>query len=422
MSKHLMHSLGGLDFAEQGSDRMSNTEDRVIIVGAGPVGLVAAACLGKAGIRTTILELHRELPMDLRASTFHSATLDLLDQFGVSARLVERGLIAPLWQFRDRREGVIATFDLSILKGETAQPYRVQCEQWKLSEEMRAILEADDMVELLYETEALDVSQDETGVQLRVRDRDGGEQIMRCRYLIAADGARSVIRKALDVPFEGQTLPEIFLSMSTTFPFEKHFDDLATIAYITDPSEWVVLLRTPNLWRVLLPTDPNLTVEEIKRPDAMQARLRAVCPNPDGYEIVHATDYRVNERVARNYVHGRVFLAGDAAHLNNPLGGMGMNGGIQDVFNLTGKLVDVWHGRAPLEVMGRYERQRRKAALDAVQAQTMRNRRIMNETDPAARKAYHDELRAIVADPARHKDYLMRSSMIQSLRELESVE
>ena len=422
MSKHLMHSLGGLDFAEQGSDRMSNTEDRVIIVGAGPVGLVAAACLGKAGIRTTILELHRELPMDLRASTFHSATLDLLDQFGVSARLVERGLIAPLWQFRDRREGVIATFDLSILKGETAHPYRVQCEQWKLSEEMRAILEADDMVELLYETEALDVSQDETGVQLRVRDRDGGEQIMRCRYLIAADGARSVIRKALDVPFEGQTLPEIFLSMSTTFPFEKHFDDLATIAYITDPSEWVVLLRTPNLWRVLLPTDPNLTVEEIKRPDAMQARLRAVCPNPDGYEIVHATDYRVNERVARNYVHGRVFLAGDAAHLNNPLGGMGMNGGIQDVFNLTGKLVDVWHGRAPLEVMGRYERQRRKAALDAVQAQTMRNRRIMNETDPAARKAYHDELRAIVADPARHKDYLMRSSMIQSLRELESVE
>ena len=422
MSKHLVHSRDEDGFTGQGRNRMSNIEDRVIIVGAGPVGLVAAACLGKAGIRTTILELHHELPMDLRASTFHSATLDLLDQFGVSARLIERGLLAPLWQFRDRREGVIATFDLSILEGETAHPYRVQCEQWKLSEEMRAILEADDMVELLYETEALDVSQDETGVQLRVRDRDGGEQIMRCKYLIAADGARSVIRKALDVPFEGQTLPEIFLSMSTTFPFEKHFDDLATIAYITDPSEWVVLLRTPNLWRVLLPTDPSLTVEEIKRPDAMQARLRAVCPNPDGYEIVHATDYRVNERVARNYVHGRVFLAGDAAHVNNPLGGMGMNGGIQDVFNLTGKLVDVWHGRAPLEVMGRYERQRRKAALDAVQAQTMRNRRIMNETDPAARKAYHDELRAIVAVPARHKDYLMRSSMIQSLRELESVE
>ena len=259
-------------------------------------------------------------------------------------------------------------------------------------------------------------------MQRRVRHPDGGEETMRCKYLIATDGARSAIRKALDVPFEGQTLPEIFLSLSTPFPFENHFDDLATIAYITDPSEWLVLLRTPNLWRVLLPTDPNLTVEQIKHPDAMQARLQAVCPNPDGYEIVHSTDYRVNERVARNYVRGRVFLAGDAAHVNNPLGGMGMNGGIQDVFNLTGKLIEVWNGRAPLELMGRYERQRRKAALDAVQAQTLRNRRIMNETDPAARKAYHDELRAIVADPARHKDYLMRSSMIQSLRELESVE
>jgi len=287
---------------------------------------------------------------------------------------------------------------------------------------LRLILEADNTVELLYETEAVDVSQDETGVQLRVRHRDGGEETMRCKYLIAADGVRSVIRKALDVPFEGQTLPEIFLSMSTTFPFEKHFDDLATIAYITDPSEWVVLLRTPTLWRVLLPTDPNFTVEQLKHPDAMQARLQAVCPNPAGYEIVHATDYRVNERVARNYVHGRIFLAGDAAHVNNPLGGMGMNGGIQDVFNLTSKLVEVWHGRAPLESMGRYERQRRKAALDAVQAQTLRNRRIMNETDPAARRAYHDELRATVADPALHKAYLLRSSMIQSLRELEAVE
>jgi 3-(3-hydroxy-phenyl)propionate hydroxylase len=85
-------------------------------------------------------------------------------------------------------------------------------------------------------------------------------------------------------------------------------------------------------------------------------------------------------------------------------------------------LIEIWNGRAQLDSMGRYERQRRKAALDAVQAQTLRNRRIMNETDPAARKAYHDELRAAVADPVKHKAYIMRSSMIESLRELESVE
>ncbi len=401
---------------------MKKNEDRVIIVGAGPVGLVAAACLGKAGIKTTILELHHELPKDLRASTFHSPTLDILDRFGVTPRLIERGLIAPNWQFRDRREGVIATFDLSVLKGETAHPYRLQCEQWKLSEEMRTVLEADPAVDLIYNTEAIDVAQDDDGVTLSVRNPDGGEETMRCRYLIATDGARSVVRKTLDIPFEGQTLPEIFLSMSTTFPFEEHYDDLATIAYMTDPKEWAVLLRTPTLWRVLLPTDPNFTVEQIKDPDAMQARLQGVCENPGGYEIVHATDYRVNERVARHYVSGRVFLAGDAAHVNNPLGGMGMNGGIHDAINLTEKLVEIWNGRQPIEIMGRYERQRRKAALDAVQAQTLRNRRIMNETDPAARKAFHEELRATVADFAKHKAYLMRSSMIQSLRELEAVD
>jgi 3-(3-hydroxy-phenyl)propionate hydroxylase len=400
---------------------MSKIEDRVIIVGAGPCGLVAAACLGKAGIRTTLIEASRELPKDLRASTFHPPTLDILDRFGVTDRLIERGLIAPQWQFRDRREGVVATFELSLLAGETAHPYRLQCEQWKLSEELRAILEADDCVEIVYEAEAVDVAQDDNGVTLQVRRADGSEETMRGRYLIATDGARSVIRKVLDIPFEGQTIPEIFLSMSTSFPFENHIENLATIAYMTDPNEWAVLLRTPTLWRVLLPTDPNLSEDEIKDPALMQRRLQAVCANPNDYDIAHATAYKVNERVAQRYISGRIFLAGDAAHVNNPLGGMGMNGGIQDAVNLTEKLAEVWKG-ASLDIMGRYERQRRKAALEAVQAQTLRNRRIMNEVDPAARKAYHDELRATVADPAAHKAYLMRSSMIESLRELEAIE
>jgi 3-(3-hydroxy-phenyl)propionate hydroxylase len=153
----------------------------------------------------------------------------------------------------------------------------------------------------------------------------------------------------------------------------------------------------------------------------MNARLQALCPNDKDYDIVHATAYRVNERVATRYMEGRIFLAGDAAHVNNPLGGMGMNGGIHDAVNLSEKLVQVWNGAANLDLMGRYERQRRKAAVEAVQAQTMRNRAMMNETDPAARRAYHDELRATVANPERHRAYVMRSSMIQSLNDLREV-
>ena len=400
---------------------MPDNEERVLIVGAGPVGLVTAACLADAGIPVTVVEASDDLPQDLRASTFHPPTLDMLDRFGISEKLVERGLVCPKWQFRDRTEGVIAEFDLGLLEGETSHPYRLQCEQWKLTGHLRELLDKSDAIEMIYGVVATQVSQTDSNVTLTVQHRDGGAEELRARFLIAADGARSNVRKSLGIEFEGLTIPEIFLSMSTEFLFDEAIPDLAPIAYLTDPEEWAVLLRTPSLWRVLLPTDPNLSDEEIKAPALMEERLQKLCPKEGPYEVVHATAYRVHQRVAKSYVQGRVFLAGDAAHLNNPLGGMGMNGGIHDAVNLTEKLASVWNG-APLEMMGRYERQRRKVAIDTVQEQSLRNRKIMAENDPDARRVYHDELRAVVADPVQHKQYLMRSSMLQSLKELEDVE
>lgn len=399
---------------------MTLLNDRVLIVGAGPVGLVTACALADAGIPVKVVEASFSLPKDLRASTFHPPTLDLLERFGVTARLIEQGLICRHWQFRDRTEGAIATFDMGMLAADTRHPYRLQCEQWKLTALLRDRLAASDLVEFDYEAEAVGIAQNADGVTLTVRRADGSEDEFLGRYLVGADGARSAVRKSLGVAFEGQTIPEVFLSMSTHFAFDKVIEDLAPIAYITDPKEWVVLLRTPSLWRVLLPVDADLTDDEMRAPKAMQQRLQAICPSDAPYDIAHSAAYRVNERVASRYVLDRVFLAGDAAHLNNPLGGMGMNGGIHDAFNLADKLTSVWQG-APLDTMARYERQRRKAALESVQAQTLRNRRIMSERDPAARSAYHAELRQTVADPQAHRAYLLRSSMIQSLHELENV-
>jgi 3-(3-hydroxy-phenyl)propionate hydroxylase len=393
---------------------------RVLIAGAGPVGLVAATALAAERIPVTVIESDPDLPMDLRASTFHPPTLDMLERFGVTEDCIAQGLICPHWQFRDRREGAIATFDLGRLEGATRHPYRLQCEQWKLTRLLRAKLEKTGDADIRYNLSAIGATQDEAGVTLTVQSPDGARQDLRGSYLIGADGARSVVRKSLGVSFAGQTIPEIFLSLSTTHPFEAAIPDLASIAYMSDPDEWLVLLRTPTLWRVLLPTDPALSEAEITDPDRMEARLQQVQPKSGRYDVVHRTAYRVNERVAENYVMGRVFLAGDAAHVNNPLGGMGMNGGIHDAMNLAEKLTAVWRGAA-LETMGRYERQRRKVALETVQAQTLRNRRMLNERDPAARRAYHDELRATVADPDRHRDYVMRSSMLQSLRDLDHV-
>jgi 3-(3-hydroxy-phenyl)propionate hydroxylase len=397
--------------------------DRVIVAGAGPAGLVAAACLAGEGIPVTIVEQARDLPDDLRASTFHPPTLDMLGRFpGVVEKLIAQGLICPTWQFRDRQDGVIATFEMARLGGDTAHPYRLQCEQWRLTRMLRAILADNPGVTFLYDAAASDVAQDADGVTLTIARPDGSHEEVGGAYLIGADGARSAVRRALGVAFDGMTIPETYLTLSTTFRFEAAIPDLANIAYISDPEEWFVLLQAAGLWRVLLPTAPDEAADETRMlaPARIEERMQGVWPNPAGYEVRHRTAYRVHERVAETYTVGRVFLAGDAAHINNPLGGMGMNGGIHDAFNLAEKLARVWRGE-DIGIMARYSRQRRKVALDVVQQQALRNRQILNQRDPAVRKAHHDDLRAIVADSEKHRAHLLRSSMIQSLRDLEDV-
>ncbi len=398
---------------------MQKIENRVLIAGAGPVGLVAAVSLLEEGIPVTVLEASADLAVDLRASTFHPPTLDFLDRLGLAEGLIARGIKCPLWQFRDRKEGEIATFDLSLLSEETAHPYRLQAEQWKLTEAARARLETEPNARLITDIVVENISQDADSVTVVARRKDGDTEQFRTRYLIGADGARSTVRKSTGVRFPGLTIPEIFLSLSTPFRYDLAIEGLADICYFSDPEEWLVLLRTPTLWRVLFPTDPNLSDEEILDPQRIEERMQSLLPG-EPYEIAHKTAYRVHERVADAYVHGRIFLAGDAAHLNNPLGGMGMNGGIHDAVNLAEKLAQVWRGADP-KLMGRYERQRRKVAIETVQAQALRNRAVLKETDPEKRRAFHDELRATVDDPKKHFAYVMRSSMIQSLRDLEDV-
>ena len=388
--------------------------------GGGPVGLVLAAFLARDGIPSVVLERAEVLPQDLRASTFHPPTLDMLEEIGVTDALLARGLVCPTWQFRDRREGAVATFDLGRLAGETAHPYRLQCEQWKLSEAVRALLERDGAADLRLGAEAVAARQDEDGVAVTIRRPDGTAEEVRGGWLVGADGAGSLVRRAIGATLEGSTIPELFLTMSTPHPFQEALPDLANIAYISDPEEWVVLLRTPTLWRVLVPADPGQPDSEMRDPAEMDRRIQALCPKDGPYEIAHATAYRVQQRVADRYVGGRAVLVGDAAHLNNPLGGMGLNGGIHDAVNLAARLAEIRRGADPVRTLALYERQRRRVALDVVQEQSIRNRRMMAEREPERRRAFHDELRRTAEDAAAHRAFVMRSSMIASLRDAEA--
>ena len=394
--------------------------DRVLIAGAGPVGCSAALYLAQRGIPVTLVEAAATLPEDLRASTFHPPTLDMLDDLGVVDQLLEEGIVCPEWQYRDAREGVIANWDLGVLKEDTRHPYRIQCEQYKLTRIIIAELAKMDNVDVRFRVRATGTSQDEHGVTLGVEGPEGPENL-RGKYLIAADGASSVIRITQGIDFPGLTFPELWLCTSTEFKFEDHFEDLAPIAYVADPEFWFVFVRVPGLWRLLVPSRVGETAESLVTDETVQERMQQVCPKIGDYETFHRTAYSVHQRVAETYRKDRVFLAGDAAHINNPLGGMGMNGGIHDAVNLSEKLVRVWNGDVDDRELDRYDAQRRPIAVNYVQQTTMRNKAMLEETDAGARKAKHDEMRAVVADPVRAREYLLQSSMIEALKQSESL-
>ena len=397
------------------------TRQHVIVVGAGPVGLVTANLLADEGIAVSLVEAGDDLPRDLRASTFHPPTLDMLERLGVVRSMIEQGLICPDWQFRDRSEGVIATFELMRLSPDTNHPYRLQCEQWRLGEMLFARLQQSSHATIRLGTRAVAARQTADGVELDVRLPDGGSETIRGTFLVGADGIGSVVRNAIGAEFDGITIPELYLTISTTYDFRQTMPDLSNISYLSDPREWYVLIRTASVWRALFPVDASLEDKDVTSPERGERLLQGAVPRSGSYEVKHSTAYRVHERVASTYVKGRMAIAGDAAHVNNPLGGMGLNGGIHDAFNLAGKLIEVVRG-APVDTLERYSRQRRKVALDVVQQTALRNRSILNTREPAARRAYHDELRGIVADPEKHRAYVMRTSMIQSLRDVEKMQ
>ncbi|MBM3530576.1 MAG: FAD-dependent monooxygenase [Alphaproteobacteria bacterium] len=398
----------------------AETKQRVIIVGAGPVGLVTANLLTDAGIAILLIETSEALPRDLRASTFHPPTLDMLERFGVVGRMIEQGLICPTWQFRDRSEGVIAQFELVRLSPDTGHPYRLQCEQWRLGEMLFERLKSSALADVRLGTRAIVARQSADGVELDIRLPDGSVETVAGKFLVGADGIGSIVRSAIGAQFDGITIPELYLTLSTTYDFREAMPDLSNISYLSDPREWYVLIRTARVWRVLFPVDAALDDADVTSPERGERLLQGAVPHSQRYAVSHSTAYRVHERVASTYVKHRMAIAGDAAHVNNPLGGMGLNGGIHDAFNLAGKLIEIVHG-APLDTLERYSRQRRKVALAVVQQTALRNRSILNTREPEARKAYHDELRSIVADPEKHRNFVMRTSMIQSLRDTEQV-
>ncbi|ARP99783.1 FAD-dependent oxidoreductase [Pseudorhodoplanes sinuspersici] len=394
---------------------MSKGGQRILIAGAGPVGLVAAAHLVRQGVPVTVLESGSELSTESRASTFHPPTLDMLHEIGAAEPLIAQGLIAPKLQYRSKRDGVIAQFDFGDIADLTGHPYRLQAEQFKLTRILLDQLQKFPEFEIEFDAAVEHVEQDENAVNAHVR-RGASLETRSGAWLIGADGARSVVRNALNIEFEGFTWPERFLVVSTPFDYDQVFPDLVSVNYFADPVCWHFLLRVGDVWRVMFPIPADVSDDDARKPEFAQGMLSRIVPGVDRYEIRHTTLYRVHQRVAKTFRSGRTFLVGDAAHINNPLGGMGMNGGIHDSINLSQRLAAVWKGNAPDKELDRYDLQRRQVTLEYVQAQTIQNKRDLEAADEAAQNEFRDRLRHTRDEPDLRRTYLQRIAMISSLR------
>ena len=398
---------------------MTTYDTQVIVAGAGPVGTVAALNLARRGIDVVLCEAGPDCAQDLRASTFHPPTLEMLDELGVVDPLLEYGIHAPVYQFRERQSGEVVEFDLSEISDRTQYPFRLQCEQHVLARMLAQQLEQHPRAEMLFNHRAIAFEQTDQGVELAVETPYAIDHI-RGKYLIAADGGNSIIRKWLNAEFEGFTYPEKFLCLSTKVDLKAHFENLSYVNYISDPEEWLVLLRAPSVWRILLPA-PESDPDEYLLSDEKAHLVFANLTGDPATPTEHRTIYRVHQRVAKRFDHGRVFLVGDAAHLNNPLGGFGMNSGIHDAWNLCEKLdhsLNQGHDAAAFALFGR---QRHQVTHDFIQTQTIQNKELLEVGDAEAHALKLERMRAIQRDPAARREFLLNQAMFKSLEDAASI-
>jgi len=389
----------------------------VIIAGAGPTGLMAALVLGKQGIPVILCEAEPGLTHDLRAGTFHPPTQEMLAPYGVTARMHETGIPVRRWQIRDRRSDLIAEFDIGLLSDITPYPYRLHIEQHRVTPIQLDIIRAETEVDIRFGHRVTGFTQDADHVQVQV-EADGETITLDGSWLIAADGGRSTIRRATGIEFEGFTWPEIFLVVSTPYDFGQH--GYAMNSYLSDPVEWVAVFKMPDdgppgLWRAAFPCSAEESEESLLDAASVERRMQGLVAKSGPYDIRYKSIYRVHQRVAKDFRYGRVLLAGDSAHLNNPIGGFGLNSGIHDAVNLTEKLVQVWRGSDDA-LLDRYVRQRRAICIEEVQRISIRNKRLLEERDPVVQRQHLTELIAIANDPERARKHMLDTSMISGVR------
>jgi 3-(3-hydroxy-phenyl)propionate hydroxylase len=401
---------------------MSSVERHdAIVVGAGPVGAICALALARKGMSVALIEAEHQINCNPRAATTHPATLEMLADLDLLDDIKTQGLVARYFQFWDRVTGRrVAQFDHELLRHDTRFPFVVQCEQHKIANLALARLRAMPNAVVKLGSELTGFEQDASGTTARINSAHGAETL-HGRFLIGCDGGRSRIRKNLKIEFEGYTHPERFVVLTTTFDFAA--EGFCFRNYLSGPGEWANLFKVTGddgrgYWRAVFPTRVGETDEQALSESAAQQRLQGIRHPGRPYEIVHRNIYNVHQRVAACFRGGRVALAGDAAHVNNPIGGLGMNFGIHDAVELAERLQRIVQLGSDWEhELEGYDRIRRSLNVEYVQAQTVQNKKRLEERDPEARARHFRDLEHIECDPQRQRAFLLRTSLLDSVNQ-----
>lgn len=391
---------------------MTDLQLPVLIIGAGPVGLSLAVALYKKGIPFEVFEALEELSPEARASTFHPPTLEMFAEWGVVDDVLRQGHRVSSLQYWERSSWeLIAKFDYRAIEQDTAYPFRLQCPQSTLTRVIKAHLDEQMPGHIHMNHKLISFSDSGTCVEAVFETQHGIVQ-RKGAYLCGADGSRSTVRGQLNLPFEGMTYADGFLLIACDLDFKSLYPNMGSVLYIFDPEEWVIVMQLPDVTRVVFQLKEHEDEQGVRQPDVIYERVRRFTKQDVSFNIFGISTYRVHQRVADTFRVGNVLLLGDAAHINNPMGGMGMNSGIHDAHCLADKLEKVMQG-GDVNLLDVYNAERRAYALNSVRQRTHQNYEDMAADEAVYREQRNQRFRDIANDPAKHRAYLLQSSMLE---------
>jgi 2-polyprenyl-6-methoxyphenol hydroxylase-like FAD-dependent oxidoreductase len=376
---------------------MSEVSD-VVVVGAGPVGLLTALGVARTGRSVTVIEAEPRINDSPRAAVYFPTTIKILDRLGLLEDTLAIAYLSRSFSFHLLASGEVVHIP-DTFPPDSPYPYNAHFGQHLLAQLVLRHFSALPGTAMRWNTRLVGLSQDASGATLSVETPRGREDV-RARWVVGADGARSTVRSLLSLPFEGHTWPDRFVATNVSYDFESY--GFAPANMLADAVHWAVVARLgrENLWRVTFSEDASLPEADIPR--RIAEKYSVLLPDPSApYRIVAYSPYRVHERCAPTFRVGRTLLAGDAAHACNPCGGMGLTGGVIDAAALSDVLAAVLADRAPESVLDFYATERRRVFLEVSSPVASDFKRRMSEKDPARQRADFDEFRRQAEDPAR---------------------